>query len=114
MLLGQDRASSLGVEHDKLALWMLILIAVLISLSTALVGPVSFFGLIVVHLTYRLAGTYQHRFLIPFAALLGIFVLVAGEWVLQRFFSFNTRLSMIIEFLGGLFFLVLIVKQGKA
>ena len=114
LLLGQHSATSLGVDYRRMTRLILILIGVLVSLSTALVGPVLFFGLLVVHLAYRLSGTYQHCYLIPFATLLGMLVLIAGEFLLQHVFEFNTRLSIIIEFFGGLFFLILILKQGKA
>lgn len=114
MLLGEASATSLGIDYAGRTKLILILVTVLVSLSTALVGPVSFFGLLVVHLAYRLAGTYQHRYLLPFAAMLGMFALILGEFLLQHVFSFKTRLSIIIEFVGGLFFLVLIIRQGKA
>lgn len=114
MLLGQNSATSLGLNYNTMVLMILLLVAILVSLSTALVGPVSFFGLLVVHLAYRLAGSYQHHILIPFAALLGMLTLVSGEFILQHLTNFSTRLSIIIEFFGGLFFLALIIRQGKA
>ena len=114
LLLGQHTATSLGVDYRKMTRLLLLLIGILVSLSTALVGPVLFFGLLVVHLAYRLAGSYQHRYLIPFAALLGMLTLIIGEFLLQHLFAFNTRLSIIIEFFGGIFFLLLILRQGKA
>jgi iron complex transport system permease protein len=114
MLLGRNSAMNLGVDFSKRTLQTLFITVLLIALSTALVGPVSFFGLLVVHLTYRLCGSYKHRVMIPFATLLGILTLVSGEFLLQHLFSFQTRLSIIIEFIGGIFFLILIIRQGKA
>ncbi|WP_207902779.1 iron chelate uptake ABC transporter family permease subunit [Reinekea marinisedimentorum] len=114
MLLGRQSALNLGVDFSRRTLQTLFVTVVLIALSTALVGPVSFFGLLVAHLTYRLCGSYKHGIMIPFATVLGILTLVSGEFVLQHLLSFQTRLSIIIEFIGGVFFLVLIIRQGKA
>ena len=113
MLLGEETAKSLGVNFAARTKIILLLVAVLVSLSTALVGPVSFFGLLVVHLAYQMAGSYKHKFLLPFSVMLGMLTLVTGEFLLQHIFSFNTRLSIIIEFVGGLFFLLLIIRQGR-
>ena len=114
MLLGRNSALNLGVNFSQRTFLVLALTAILIALSTALVGPISFFGLLVVHLTYRLCGSYKHRVMLPFASILGMLTLVFGEFLLQHIFQFNTRLSIIIEFIGGTFFLLLIIKQGKA
>lgn len=114
LLLGEASATSLGIDYPKFTRRMLVLIALLVSLSTALVGPVSFFGLLVVHLSYQFCPSFHHRYLIPYTALIGMLTLVLGDFMLQHIFQFNTRLSIIIEFVGGLFFLALIIKQGKA
>lgn len=113
LLLGRDAAINLGIAYKKMVGMTLMIVALLVSLSTALVGPVSFFGLLVVHLAYRFSGSYRHAILLPFAALLGMLTLVLGEFVLQHVAQFNTRLSIIIEFVGGIFFLALILKQGR-
>ena len=49
-LLGRENAINLGVNYDKMVLNVLILSSVLIATSTALVGPITFLGLIVANL----------------------------------------------------------------
>jgi iron complex transport system permease protein len=88
-------------------------VIVMVAVSTALVGPVTFFGLIVANLAYLVAGTHSHKFVLPMAVLLGILALVGGQTLLERVFSFNTTLSIIIECVGGLLFILLVLK-GKA
>ncbi|MFT2091974.1 iron chelate uptake ABC transporter family permease subunit [Paraglaciecola sp. 2405UD69-4] len=114
LLLGEQTAHSLGINYARLTQHLLILIAILVGMSTALVGPITFLGLLVVHLAYQLAGSYKHKILLPFAALLGVLVLVLGEFILQHLVSFNTRLSIVIECVGGLVFLALVIKQAKS
>lgn len=112
--LGEKTAHSLGINYSKLTQHVLILVAVLVGMSTALVGPITFLGLLVVHLAYQLAGCYKHKILLPFAAMLGVLVLVLGEFILQHLVAFNTRLSIVIECVGGLLFLALVIKQAKS
>ncbi|MFQ3262032.1 iron chelate uptake ABC transporter family permease subunit [Reinekea sp.] len=113
MLLGRHCATNLGVNLNRMTKELLVIVAILVSVSTALVGPITFFGLLVAHLAYRLAATYQHKFLLPSAALLGMLVLVVGDFSLQHIFSFSTQLSIIIELFGGICFLALIMYREK-
>lgn len=53
VVLGREPAISLGVEYQRLLRQVLAVIAVLVSISTALVGPVAFLGLLVSHLAYH-------------------------------------------------------------
>lgn len=108
--LGRDPAINLGVDHHRVVRRILFMVTVLVSVSTALVGPVTFFGLLVANLAYMIAGSAKHRFVLPVAVLLAILCIVGGQTVLERVFSFNTALSVIIEFLGGLVFIILLVR----
>jgi iron complex transport system permease protein len=112
--LGRDNAVNLGVNYDSLVKKMLILVAVFISVSTALVGPITFFGLIVANLSYQLFGTYKHNILISGAGLISIIALVGGQWVVERIFTFSTTLSVIINFIGGVYFIYLLLKESRS
>lgn len=110
LALGRERAIGLGVPHARAVRNVLALVALLVAVSTALVGPLSFLGLLVVHLAYRLVPSQRHAVLLPAASLLGITVLVGGQWALERLLGFGTALSIVIEFAGGLLFLLLLLK----
>lgn len=114
MSLGRDTAINLGVPYDKVARKMLVLTAVLIAVSTALVGPITFFGLIVANLSYQFFSTYRHRTLISGAILMSVIALVGGQWVVERIFTFSTTLSVIINFVGGAYFLYLLLKESRS
>lgn len=114
MSLGRDTAINLGISYDKVARQMLILTAVLISISTALVGPITFFGLIVANLAYQFFHTFKHSILISGAILMSIIALVGGQWVVERIFTFSTTLSVIINFVGGAYFLYLLLKESRS
>lgn len=115
ILLGREPAISLGVNYRREVILILVACSLLVSASTALVGPVTFFGLIVANLAYVLVRTDRHAWTIPAASALGMLSLVAGQWILGKVFAFNTSLSVIIEFLGGLLFLYLLLsKKGMS
>lgn len=112
--LGRDTAMNLGVSYDKVVKTMLILSAVLIAVSTALVGPITFFGLIVANLSYQFFKTYKHSILILGASVMSVIALVGGQWVVERVFTFSTTLSVIINFVGGVYFIYLLLKESRS
>ncbi|WP_211221821.1 iron chelate uptake ABC transporter family permease subunit [Granulicoccus phenolivorans] len=113
LALGRELATMLGVNYRRTVLIGLVGMAVLVSVSTALVGPITFFGLIVANLAYQLAGTHRHRYVLPVAALLSIITLVGAQAVLEHLFGMGTVLSVIIEFVGGIVFIVLLLRNGR-
>ncbi len=112
--LGRDTAINLGVSYDKVVKTMLVLSAVLIAVSTALVGPITFFGLIVANLSYQFFKTYKHSILIVGASVMSVIALVGGQWVVERVFTFSTTLSVIINFIGGVYFIYLLLKESRS
>ncbi len=112
--LGRDQAVNLGIDYNAVVKRSLIAIAVLISVSTALVGPITFLGLIVANVAVQLLKTYRHRILIPGAMLISIIALLGGQWIVERVFTFSTTLSVIINFVGGVYFLYLLLKENRS
>lgn len=109
--LGRVRARSLGVDHDRLALAALGVVAALVATSTALVGPVTFLGLLAASLAAALLPGWRHALLIPAAATVGALVLVLGQILFERLLGLQSTLAVIVEFLGGLVFLTLVLRK---
>jgi iron complex transport system permease protein len=110
LALGREAAVNLGVEHRRMVMAVLLIVAILTSVSTALVGPVTFFGLLVANLAYMLVKSYRHSLILPASILISIVTLTGGQLVLERLLVFDTALNIVIEFVGGIFFLVLLVR----
>jgi len=108
--LGRETAINLGVPYKRTVLIILLLVTLLVSVSTALVGPVTFFGLLVANLGYLMMGTSKHRYVLPATIMLGVICLLGGQLILERVFNFTTAISVIIEFAGGLVFIILILR----
>ncbi len=113
LALGRDTAINLGVAYRKVLMLTLVLIAVLVSVSTALVGPVTFFGLLVSNLAYMIMKSDKHTFTVPAAVLLAIIFLVGGQTILERVLQLNTAVSVVIEFIGGLMFIALVLRKAQ-
>jgi len=112
--LGREEAINLGVDYDKVVKKLLIVIAILVSISTALVGPITFLGLLVVNVARECLRTYRHKYLIAGSIFISIIALVGGQLIVERLFEFNTTLSVIVNFVGGVYFIYLLLKESKA
>lgn len=112
--LGREHAVNLGISYDHVVKRLLVIVAVLISISTALVGPITFLGLLVVNVVHQFLRTYRHSYLISGSILISIIALVGGQLVVERVFTFSTTLSVIINFIGGVYFIYLLLKENKS
>jgi iron complex transport system permease protein len=110
LALGRDMAVNLGLDYRAVVMRVFFVITVLVSVSTALVGPVAFLGLLVANAAYALVRSYQHRFVLPAASLLAVITLVAGQTLLERVFGLGTSLSIIVDFVGGTLFVYLLLR----
>ncbi|MGE7183821.1 iron chelate uptake ABC transporter family permease subunit [Peribacillus sp. NPDC006672] len=114
MSLGRDQAINLGVDYDFVTKRVLIVVTILISISTALIGPITFLGLLVANVAYQFIKSHQHKHIIPGAMLISVIALVGGQFIVERIFTFTTTLSVIINFVGGVYFIYLLLKENKS
>ncbi|WP_456261902.1 enterochelin ABC transporter permease CeuC [Campylobacter jejuni] len=111
--LGKDLAINLGINYQKISKQLIIIIAILTSISTALVGPITFLGLLVVNITYELFKTAKHSILLSACILISILALLGGVFFVSRVFDYNATISVVINFLGGIYFIYLVLKGNK-
>ncbi len=112
-LLGKDNAHNLGVEVYSFQRKILFIISIMISVSTALVGPITFLGLLTVNIVYMLFNTFRHSVLLPATVLVSWIFLFVGLILVERIFSFSANLTVIINGVGGVYFLYLLLKGAK-
>ena len=111
--LGRDAAIGLGVDHRRNSLVILMLTAVLMAVSTSLVGPMSFLGFLVAMTAYQLSDTHEHRFVLPMAWLVGVVILGGAYFTLRHIFYATGSVGIIIEAVGGTFFLIHLLRKGR-
>lgn len=112
--LGKDQAINLGVNYDKSISRILLAVVILIAVATALVGPISFLGLIIANISRQLFKTYRHSYLLAGSALFGVIILAGGQAFIENVLPFTTYISVIISIVGGGYFLFLIMKNKGA
>jgi len=111
--LGREHAINLGLDYNRLIKRYMLIISLLVSVSTALVGPVTFLGILVTNLTYELIPTSRHRIMVWVCGLIACVALLAGQFLVEHLFNFSTTVSIVINFVGGLYFIFLILKSRK-
>ncbi len=109
--LGKNQAINLGVDYDKTISRLLIGATFFITIATALVGPISFLGLIIANLSREFFKTYKHSYLMLGSFLMGAIVLFGGQTLIEHVFGFGTQISVFINLFGGLYFLYLVLKN---
>ncbi len=112
LALGPTQATVLGLAWRRNITLLLLLSALLVAISTALVGPMMFLGLLVVNLAYALPGSWRHSYLLPGCVLIGMIMLTGGQLLLERGLGMEGTLSVLIEFAGGLLFIWLLLTKG--
>ena len=110
MALGRDHAINLGVAYDKTVKKLLVVVVILTAVATALVGPITFLGLLVVNIARYFIKSYKHSHLSLAIWLLSIVALVGGQLLVERVLNFGISVSIIINFIGGIYFIYLLMK----
>lgn len=111
--LGQDVAVGLGINYRREVKLALTASSLLVAASTALVGPLMFFGLLIVNIAVFAIGSSNIRHLIPAASAIGVVVLVGGQAILEHVLDQATVLPVVIELVGGVLLLVMLVKAAR-
>lgn len=109
--LGRDQAISLGVDYRHTVRLQLAQIAVLVAVSTSLVGPTAFMGVFVANITYALARTFRHRVTLPLGCAIAIAIFIVAQFLVEQLFNYRTTVSILINLVCGTYFLALMVKM---
>ena len=111
--LGVDGAKMLGINTKRLSNVVIVVVIIMTSLSTILVGPLQFLGFMIANLTYQLTKEYKHGVLWVFSAVLGLVIVLAAQFIVERIFLLTIPISVFIEGIGGVLYLILLVKGEK-
>lgn len=111
--LGREQAVSLGVDYERTLRRLMVGVALYIAVATALVGPLSFLGLITANVARQLFTTYRHTWLIAGGACVGMLILTAGQFVVEHVMVYAVPVSVFVTIGGGIYFLYLVLTAGK-
>jgi len=111
--LSDQTAASLGVHVNRSRLIVSVVAVLLASITTAVIGPISFLGLIIPHLGRRLVGS-NHKVLIPYCVFAGALVFLAADTVGRLIASPNQiDPTVIMSVVGGPFFILQLRRSEK-
>ncbi|XQF91562.1 FecCD family ABC transporter permease (plasmid) [Pseudoalteromonas espejiana] len=113
VLIGESQAQYLGVDTNKLKLYVIILVALGVGAVVALTGLIGFVGLVVPHIARLMVGPHL-RNMLPLCMLIGVVVLLLSDW-LARIVIMPAELpiGIITALLGAPLFIYLIVKNKR-
>ena len=110
MGLGRDQAINLGIEYDGIVKRLLVVVVILTAVSTALAGPITFLGLLVVNIARYFIKSYKHSHLSIAIWLISIVSLIGAQLLVERVLNFGVSSGIIINFIGGIYFIYLLMK----
>lgn len=111
--LGKEQAINLGVDYDRCIRRLLIGVTLCIAVATAMVGPISFLGLIMANLSRQFLKTFRHSQLILGSTLFGMAILIGGELIVERVYHYSVPISVFIDVFGGVYFLYLLLTNKR-
>ena len=115
LALGREQAISLGIDYRRMVRLQLALIAVLVAVSTSLLGPTAFMGIFVANTTYALARTGRHRITLPLGCAIAIAIFLAAQLLVEHVFNYRTTVGILVNLVCGAYFLALMVRtRGTA
>ena len=109
--LGRDQAISLGVDYQRSVQGYLALIAVLVAISTSLLGPTAFMGIFVANTTYALTRSFKHRLTLPMGCAVAISLFIVAQLAVEHLFNYRTSVGILINLVCGAWFLMLMVRS---
>lgn len=111
LALEDKTARSIGVNVTRTRIVVSVIAVLLASISTAVIGPISFLGLIVPHIARILVGS-NHKILVPYSVLLGAFMLLLADTIGRTIASpYEISASVVMSVIGGPFFIVLLRRS---
>jgi iron complex transport system permease protein len=114
MLTGEESAKSLGVNVERIKVYVLLLGTFITSMAVSVSGIIGFVGLIIPHIVRLIVGP-DHRILLPASAIVGSIFMVFTDTIARTVISpMEIPVGIITAIFGGPFFIYLLRSKKKA
>ncbi|MGL6167246.1 MAG: iron chelate uptake ABC transporter family permease subunit, partial [Fusobacteriaceae bacterium] len=111
--LGYSQSINLGLDYKKLLKKNLTIVGILVSISTATIGPVVFLGLLTVNISREILKTYEHKYLVVSSIFMSVLFLIVGQLIIEKIFNNSFPVGTIINFVGGIYLLWILLKERR-
>jgi len=112
MSLGPDHAKGLGIDYEKEITKNLIIISIGMSITTALIGSLTFLGLLAVNAAREIFKTHKHITIFIGSSIMAAFAIVLGQSIMELLEG-AVPVTAIIDFVGSAYIFYLILKGNK-
>lgn len=104
--LGRDQAISFGIDYSRCLNKYFALIALLVAISTSLIGPTAFMGIFVANIAYTLSRSSQHKTILIWGCAIAIVMFLIAQLLVEHAFNYKTTVSILVNMLCGGYFLI--------
>ncbi len=113
LALSDQTLHSLGVNVNSIRILVSLIAVLMASIFTAVVGSVSFLGLIVPHIARLLVGS-NHKILIPYSAILGASIFLLADTIGRTIaYPYEISSAIIMAVIGGPMFIILLRRSQR-
>jgi iron complex transport system permease protein len=114
LLLGEDHATSVGVDVGRTRKAVIVIAGVMTGSITAFCGPVAFIGLTAPHVARGIVGVSSHRMLLPTAVLTGAAIALFCEVIVRNTGpEYPVPLNAVASLLGAPVVLWVLLRGGR-
>jgi iron complex transport system permease protein len=111
--LNQEQATQLGVDTEKIRLYLLICSSLVTASAVSVSGVIGFIGLITPHCV-RLVWGYDYRTLLPFSIVVGAIFLIISDSIARTVLSpQEIPVGVVTALFGSPFFLYILRKRHQ-
>ncbi|HIO95348.1 MAG TPA: iron ABC transporter permease [Campylobacterales bacterium] len=111
LLTSYDNAFLKGIEVKRVNTVLLIAVSIAVGIAVSLTGPIGFVGLIIPHIIKNIYQQSADRLLIPTFFYSGVFLVLCDLIARNLGTSSDIPIGVITSFLGGPFFVYLLIRQ---
>lgn len=108
--LGSEQAMSFGVDTHHFIKLNLGLIAILVAISTSLLGPTAFMGIFVANLAYSFAHDTRHSQILPMGCAIAITSFLVAQLLVEHIFNYRITVGILVNLLCAIYFLVMVLR----
>lgn len=113
LLLGRYQSKSLGLDYDPVVKKSLFMISILVAISTSLIGPTAFMGILVANMAYFLSVSPKHKTIFSIGVAFSIGVFVVAQILVEHVFNYKTTVGILVNLMCGFYFIILVISQRR-
>jgi iron complex transport system permease protein len=115
MLMGEEQAQYMGVDIERVKLYVLVLSSLITAAAVSVSGIIGFVGLIIPHIMRIIVGP-DHRILFPTSTLMGAVFLIVADTLTKTdniMCLYQLPVGIVTAMFGAPFFIYLLRKRRK-